>query len=73
MKKIRIPADKFYEASEYYGGMMGDTMIPVDLYGKRVFGTKDEKNVQLAADDIKEFYGLEGDCGFAPETESKEE
>lgn len=64
--KMRVASDKYYEFTERYGGMTGDNVIPVDMYGHRVWPTKDVANQQQAADDIKEYYGLKGDCGFSP-------
>ena len=56
---MRIKSDKFDEYKEEmseYG--MGEDCVPVDLYGKRVFKSKADSNLKEAAEDIKEFYGL---------------
>lgn len=49
---------------EEYGMMDMENIIPVDLYGKRVTQGKDG-NLQNIAEDIKEFYDLEGDAGLS--------
>lgn len=65
---MRITADKFNEfkkdRAEIFG--MGSEDFPVDLYGKRIFPDKsDSKNLANAAEDIKEYYGLDGDDGLS--------
>ena len=69
--KSRIKSDRYDEhmksMNEYDMPMeMMEEMIPVDLYGKRVFKNKmDKNNLTNAAEEIKEFYDLRGDTGLA--------
>mgnify|MGYP001592470403 CR=1 FL=1 len=61
-------ADKFNEGmNKDMPGMPSMDVIPVDLYGKRVFPNKaDKNNLTNAQDDIRERYDLEGDAGLKP-------
>lgn len=44
---------------------MPPEMVPVDLYGKRVFKNKnDADNYKNVSEDIKEFYDLDGTKGL---------
>lgn len=60
---VRIASDKFDKR-------MGSNYteykeIPVDLYGKMVFPNKDNpSNLEDAAQDIREYYGLTGEDGL---------
>jgi len=65
--KLRIVSDKFDEYKESMGayGMTDSNAIPVDLYGKRIFPDKNNpSNLTDAAEDIKEYYKLEGTGGL---------
>ena len=57
-QKTRVRADKFdeYQESMKVYGMEDSNAIPVDLYGKRVWKTKADSNLQEAGEDIKEAY-----------------
>lgn len=59
-RKIRVVSDRFNNFDNFFGDA-----IPVDLYGKRVWPTKSDSNRAEAAEDIKTYYGLEGDKGFS--------
>ena len=61
--KMRVRSDRDEEYKKEYGDY-GDC-IPVDLYGKRVWKTKADSYFREAAEDIKEFYDLEGDAGLS--------
>lgn len=63
-RKVRIVSDRFNECKDEYG-FFGGEAIPVDMYGKRVWAEKKASNLQEAAEDIKEFYGLTGKKGFS--------
>ena len=63
--KMRVKSDRYDEYKkemDEYG--MGEDCIPVDLYGKRITQGK-EGNLQDMAEDIREFYDLEGDAGLS--------
>lgn len=61
--KTRVKADRYERFEKGYGS--SDACIPVDMYGKRVFPNKDARgNLEQAGEDIKEFYGLDGDYGL---------
>lgn len=64
---MRIKSDRYDEHMESMKeyGMEDMDAIPVDLYGKRVWKSKADSNLQEAAEDIKEFYDLEGDTGLS--------
>ena len=68
--KTRVVSDRYNEWKESMGsyGMMGgmdDNVIPVDLYGKRVFPNKnDPNNLKNAGEDIQEYYDLRSDFGL---------
>lgn len=67
--KMRIRSDRYDEhmdsMKEYGMEDMGMEAVPVDLYGKRVFKNKTNKsNLTDAAEDIKEYYDLEGNLGL---------
>lgn len=62
--KIRVKADCYNEYKGQYGEFMGEDIIPVDLYGKRVWSEKRDSNFQEAGEDIQEFYGLTGKKGL---------
>ena len=66
--KTRVKSDRYDEhmesKREYGMGEMMEDTIPVDLYGKRVFKSKADSNLQEAAEDIKEFYDLGGNLGL---------
>lgn len=51
---VRIKSDRIGEFENYFG----EEAIPVDMYGRRVFNTKDAENTEKAAQDIKDYYGL---------------
>ena len=64
--KIRVRSDRFneYKKSMEAYGMGSENIIPVDLYGKRITQGKDG-NLQDIAEDVREFYDLEGDAGLS--------
>ena len=76
--KLRISSDRYNQFKEGMGGFGGENVIPVDLYGKRVFPNKnDPANLTNAARDIQEYYDLTGEAGLTQEgssmdTQSKE-
>lgn len=66
--KVRIAADKFNHHKDMMNMMdnMEYREIPVDLYGKMVFPNKDNpQNLEDAARDIREYYGLTGKDGLS--------
>lgn len=64
MHKMRVKSDNYNKYKKEYGDF-GDC-IPVDLYGKRITVEKDNPdNLKNIGEDIKEFYGLEGDLGLS--------
>ena len=63
-KKVRISSDCFNEYKDHYG-FFGGEVIPVDMYGKRVWAEKKDSNLKEAATDIQEYYGLTGKKGFS--------
>jgi hypothetical protein len=60
--KLRIVSDKFNQRTEIMNNFSFEE-IPIDLYGKRVFPTGKD-NIQKAAEDIREYYGLTGKDGL---------
>ena len=64
--KTRVHSDRYdeYKKSQEAYGMDTEGIVPVDLYGKRVTVNKDASNLQNIGEDIKEFYGLEGEHGL---------
>mgnify|MGYP001613582783 CR=1 FL=1 len=69
--KLRISSDRYNQFTEGMGGFSGDNVIPVDLYGKRVYPNKnDSANLVNAAKDIQEYYDLTGTAGLKPEGSS---
>lgn len=56
-RKIRISSDLIGTHGENMG-FFGEEVIPVDMYGRRVFTSKDEGNQEKAAQDILDYYGL---------------
>ena len=63
-KKIRVVSDRYdkFSANTFFGG--GD-VIPVDMNGRRVWSSKKDSNFKEAGEDIKDYYGLEGDKGLS--------
>lgn len=57
---IRVKSDRMSEVEDYFGDV-----IPVDMYGRRVFTSKDAGNQEKAAQDILDYYGL-GTKGCTP-------
>lgn len=63
-RKVRIVSDLYNECKDDYG-FFGGEVIPVDLYGKRVWAEKSDANRKQAAEDIQDYYGLTGKKGLS--------
>lgn len=62
--KTRVTSDRYEHFKEGIGSF-SDDVIPVDLYGKRVFPDKAAKdNLENAGQDIKDRYCLNDDYGL---------
>ena len=61
--KMRVKADRYNQYKDKYGDDVN--CIPVDMNGRCIFPDKnDPNNLKNAAEDIKEFYGLDDDYGL---------
>ena len=62
--KTRVRSDRINQYREENKEWLdGETVVPVDLYGKRITEGKNG-NLEKIGEDVKEFYDLEGDTGL---------